>query len=125
MITGVDDEAQIDPQPEHNPEPTEPPITENITEQHDANVPRDTTAMRNKTNNTTDQNQAPARISHLKNCIDAVARELSTSDDNEDDNDNDISSSISGYREAKERIAQLEEDMDSQYGTRLRQGLRS
>ena len=45
-------------------------------------------------------------------------------DDEQHDNNNDISSSISGYREAKERIAQLAADMDSRYGTRLRQGLR-
>ena len=67
------------------------------------------------------------QVERLNNQIDAIEHELSDQGNSTDDNeeDNDILASMSGYQESKQRIAQLERDMDQRYGTRIRQNLRS
>ena len=75
-------------------------------------------------NNKTPEKFQISRITQLDQRLDAIESKLSQrNDDNEDYTDN-ISKSISGYQESKNQIANLELEMDRQYGTRLRQGLR-
>ena len=62
------------------------------------------------------------RIEQLNNRIDAIEEEF-INENNNVDNTNDISASIANYRNSERRIAEIESDMDEQYGTRLRTGL--
>ena len=63
------------------------------------------------------------RISQIDNHMDAIENDFINENDNKDDPDN-VSASIAGYCENKDRIAQLEADMDERYGTCLCTGLR-